>query len=69
MDNPFEDMGIRYVRCVNFHPTDPVLACGLQDGRVVLLKGSDHSISFPHWIIERELGGKKEISLLQWNVS
>ena len=62
-------MGVRYVRCASFHPIEPVLACGLEDGRTVLLKGSHHSVSFPNWKIEREFAGKHEIALLQWNVS
>jgi hypothetical protein len=68
-----EERGWRNLRCASFHPSDPVLACGLMDGddgRVVLLKGLNHSVPFSNWEIERQLECEKEsMYSLGWNVS
>jgi len=68
-----EEKGCRNLRCASFHPTDPVLAFGLMngdDGRVVLLKGLNHSVPFSNWEIERQLECEKEsMYSLGWNVS
>ena len=56
-------------RCASFHPTEPVLACGLLDGRVILLKEPNQSSLFCNWIkseIPKVDGGYK-VSIA-WNV-
>jgi hypothetical protein len=67
-----EERGWRNIRCASFHPADPVLACGLMngdDGRVVLLKGLNHSNPFSTWEIERQLECEGDsMYSLGWNV-
>ncbi|EFX85294.1 hypothetical protein DAPPUDRAFT_314015 [Daphnia pulex] len=67
-----EERGWRNLRCASFHPSDPVLACGLMDGddgRVVLLKGLNHSVPFSNWEIELQLECEKEsMYSLGWNL-
>nr|CAH0107588.1 unnamed protein product [Daphnia galeata] len=67
-----EERGWRNIRCASFHPADPVLACGLMngdDGRVVLLKGLNHSNPFSTWEIERQLECEGDsMYSLGWNL-
>ncbi len=57
------------VRSSNFHPIEPVLACGLLSGEIVLLKGSNHSTSISTWKIERQCRCESSALSLKWNVS
>ena len=64
-----EEFGICGVRCASFHPTEPILACGLTDGRIVLLKGSDHSTPFSQWVFDYILPVGVHKVTIAWNVS
>ena len=64
-----EEFGICDVRCASFHPTEPILACGLTDGRIVLLKGSDHSTPFSQWVFDYILPVGVHKVTIAWNVS
>ena len=64
-----EEFGICGVRCASFHPTEPILACGLTDGRIVLLKGSDHSTPFSQWVFDYILPVGVHKVTITWNVS
>lgn len=68
IDLSLETFGISGIRCAKFHPIDPVLACGLLDTRVVILRGANHSVLFADWKIERELQPKSLALELEWNV-
>ncbi len=55
-----------------FHPTSPMLASGLADGRVILIKGTDRRSPFSSWRVERELKGQnlhQPMTAMEWNVS
>ena len=55
----------------SFHPTDAVLACGSQNGQVMILKAPNSSVAFSNWRIEAEFKTKflKDITALAWNVN
>ena len=55
----------------SFHPTDAVLACGSQNGQVMILKAANSSVAFSNWRIEAEFKTKflKDIVALEWNVN
>ena len=58
--------------CVNrFHPTKPVLACGVDD-KVIILSAANSSIPFSNWS-EKEIQfhGEiiRQIDAMEWNVS
>ena len=59
-----------YVRSSSFHPIDPVQACGLYSGEVVILRGPNHSARLsPNWTIERQFPYESSALSLEWNVS
>lgn len=54
------------VRTASFHPQDPVLACGLENSKIVLLREQQSS----NWMkIRPYLSCSNEITMLKWNVS
>jgi hypothetical protein len=58
------------VRSASFHPIDPVLACGLVQGGLVFLRGTDHTTPFKDWEIEpKHYRYERTILSVQWNVS
>jgi hypothetical protein len=58
------------VRSASFHPIDPILACGLVQGGVVFLRGSNHTTPFEDWEIDpKHYKYRKTILSVQWNVS
>jgi hypothetical protein len=62
-------MGIYDARCGSFHPTDPILACGLFNGQVVLLKKNvDSTKDWDFQDIEPSEWGISKVSM-KWNVS
>lgn len=65
-------MGVtdRAVRA-SFHPTEPIiaLACGPEDGKIVILNGCIHSTPISQWKIELVLNYMGSPCDLQWNVN
>ncbi len=61
---------ILHARCASFHPIDPILACGLYDGRVLFLRESEQSRSMSDWKSDENdalrIGGF--IVSIEWNV-
>ncbi|XP_046460954.1 F-box-like/WD repeat-containing protein TBL1X [Daphnia pulex] len=58
------------VRSSSFHPIDPVLACGLVQGGLVFLRGTNHSTPFENWEIEPVYSRyERTILSVQWNVN
>jgi transducin (beta)-like 1 len=58
------------VRSASFHPINPVLACGLVQGGLVFLRGTDHTTPFKDWEIEpKHYRYGRIILFVQWNVS
>ncbi|XP_046460960.1 vegetative incompatibility protein HET-E-1-like [Daphnia pulex] len=56
------------VRSASFHPIEPVLACGLVRGGLVLLRGSNHTTTFENWKIEtKQYQCENTILSVQWN--
>ena len=66
--NVLENFNKYEISCASFHPIDPVLACGLQDARVILLHAANHFVSFSEWKIKGNLRGGGEKLSLAWNV-
>jgi hypothetical protein len=57
--------------CVTrFHPTEPVLACGIKD-EIILFSADNSSISFSNWKEDEkkfQIGHLKDIRVMEWNV-
>jgi transducin (beta)-like 1 len=53
-----------------FHPTKPVLACGLND-EIIFFTAENSSIPFSNWKEDEkkfQIGHVKEITTMEWNV-
>jgi hypothetical protein len=67
-EHSLKKMGIYDARCGSFHPTDPIFACGLFNGQVLLLKNVDSTKDWEVQGIEPPKWGISKVSM-KWNVS
>jgi hypothetical protein len=53
-----------------FHPTEPVLACGIKD-EIIFFSAENSSIPFSNWEKDENKfrsGRPKRITMMEWNV-